>query len=54
MTEQEFEYDPDVEEVDVDVYIGDPEFEDAPSKQTDEPGGQDDGELPPYAGGSDA
>jgi hypothetical protein len=53
----DIEIDPELkasEEVDIEPFEGDPEFTDAPWKQTDQPGGQDDGELPPYAGGSDA
>ena len=35
------------EEVDVEPYEGEPDFEDSPTTQTDQPGGQDDGEIDP-------
>ena len=43
---EEYEVDRESEEAgDVEIFEGDPEFEDSPTRQTDAPGGQDDGEL---------
>lgn len=37
----QYEYDPEVEEVDDEPFEGDPDFSDSPTKRTDELGNQD-------------